>query len=240
MLSPSSASTGADDIRQRQGLHRHAIEEEDGGRRSNPVTRQKRPLYLDVCQRSSPERRGACLRGRRYGLKHRSSISCSVGQIRANRPGRRPPHQAVRSRSSVTDPAARGDDERGRREIVGAHLLLDAPLEVAVAAQHRRHDQLASLDLRRHLVGQRTAVPDARRTAVANEIEPEPIEIQVETGFLEVVGNDLRPGRQAGLHPGLGDEPLLDGLSRDEPAPISTLGFDVLVQLVMAAITTEP
>ena len=36
-----------------------------------------------------------------------------------------------------------GDDERRRREVVGAHLLLDAAFEVAVAAQHRRDDEVA-------------------------------------------------------------------------------------------------
>ena len=39
-----------------------------------------------------------------------------------------------------------GDDERRRREVVGAHLLLNAPFEVAVAAQHRRDDEVARFD----------------------------------------------------------------------------------------------
>ena len=34
-----------------------------------------------------------------------------------------------------------GDDERRRREVVRAHLGVHAPLEVAVAAEHRRGDE---------------------------------------------------------------------------------------------------
>ena len=34
------------------------------------------------------------------------------------------------------------DDERRRREVVRAHLLLDAPFEVPVAAQHRADDEI--------------------------------------------------------------------------------------------------
>ena len=72
------------------------------------------------------------------------------------------------------------DDERRRREIVRAHLLLDAPLEVAVAAQHRGDDEIARFDFGADLVGQRTAVADAGRAAVADEVEAELIEVLLE------------------------------------------------------------
>ena len=36
-----------------------------------------------------------------------------------------------------------GDDERRRGEVVGAHLRMDAPFEVAVTGKHRRDDQVA-------------------------------------------------------------------------------------------------
>ena len=70
-----------------------------------------------------------------------------------------------------------GDDERRRREIVGPHLLLDAPFEVAVAAQHRRDDEIPRFDFRRHVVRQRAAVADAGRAAVADQIEAERVEV---------------------------------------------------------------
>ena len=109
-----------------------------------------------------------------------------------------------------------GDDQRRRGEVVRAHVLLDAAFEVAVAAQHRRDDEAALVDLRRNLVRQRTAVADAGRAAVADEVEAKLIEIRVEAGLLQVVGDDLRSGREAGLDPRLARQALLHRLLRDQ------------------------
>ena len=66
-----------------------------------------------------------------------------------------------------------GDNKRRRRQIVGADLRLNAPLEVAVAAQHRGDHEIRVLDDLRHRLGQRPAVADARRAAVADDVEAE-------------------------------------------------------------------
>ena len=66
------------------------------------------------------------------------------------------------------------DDQRRRREVVRPHLGMNAALEVAVAGQHGRDDQLAARSIASEIVvGQRTAVADARRAAVADEVEAE-------------------------------------------------------------------
>ena len=70
-------------------------------------------------------------------------------------------------------------DQRRRGEVVGPDLLLNAPLEVAVAAQHRGDDEVARLDFGRDVVGQRTAVADAGRAAVAHEVEPERVQVSI-------------------------------------------------------------
>ena len=109
-----------------------------------------------------------------------------------------------------------GDDERRRRQIVGADLRLNAALEVAVAAQHRCHDQILILDDLRHRLGQRPAVADARRAAVPDDVEAELGEVLEQARGLVVLGDDERTRREAGLDPRLGLEAALDGVSREQ------------------------
>ena len=108
------------------------------------------------------------------------------------------------------------DDERRRGEVVGADFLLDAPLEVAVARQHCADDQLPLGDCGGHRLGERSRVADAGRAAVADEVEPQLLEVGHEPRLLQVVGHHLRAGSEARLHPRLRLEPLLDGLLGDE------------------------
>jgi hypothetical protein len=61
-----------------------------------------------------------------------------------------------------------------------------------------------------------------------------------ESRRFEIVGDDLRAGRQRGLDPGLRRQALGPRLPGHEAGATSTLGFEVLVQEVMAAITTSP
>ena len=129
--------------------------------------------------------------------------------VRPERLGRQVDRHAPRERV--------GDDERRRREIVRAHLLLNASFEVAVAAQHRGDDEIARFDFGAHLVGQRPAVADARRAAVPNEVEAELIEVLLEARLPQVLRHDLRPRRQARLHPRFARQPALDRLLGDEP-----------------------
>ncbi len=68
------------------------------------------------------------------------------------------------------------DDERRRREICGLDLGMDATLEVPVAAEHRRHCQVLGIDAFRDVLGQRSAVADARRAAIADEVEAQLLE----------------------------------------------------------------
>ena len=69
---------------------------------------------------------------------------------------------------------------------------------------------------------------DAR--AVVREIEPGPT----------ASAGSGEPGASDVFTQGLGARPLAAALRAKRPAPIMTLGFDVLVQDVIAAITTSP
>ncbi len=107
-------------------------------------------------------------------------------------------------------------DERRRRQVVGAHLRLDASLEIPVAAQHRGDDEVPVLDDARHRFRQRAAVADARGAAVADDVEAELGEILEQPGRLVILGDDQRAGREARLHPGLHLQPALDGVAREQ------------------------
>ena len=141
-------------------------------------------------------------------------------------------------RSRVHRAGQRRHDERRRRQEF-THLLLHATFEVTVAAQDGRDDQVVGVD-RADIVWQRTAVADAGRAAVAHQVESELVEILVEPRLRQVIGHDLRTGRQTGLHPRLARQAFSTAFFATRPAPIITLGFEVFVQLVIAAITTSP
>ena len=109
-----------------------------------------------------------------------------------------------------------GDDQRGRRQVVGADVGVDPALEVAVAAEHGDGDQVVAVDLFGDRRGQGAGVADAGRAAVADQVEPELVEVRVEPGVAEIVGDDLGARGQAGLHPRFRLQPALDGLLRQD------------------------
>ena len=61
-------------------------------------------------------------------------------------------------------------------------------------------------------LGQRAAVADAGRAAVADGVEADLFEVRVEAGLVEVVGDDARAGGEAGLDVRRDGEAFLDGL----------------------------
>ena len=97
-------------------------------------------------------------------------------------------------------------------QVVGLDQWVDAAFEVAVAAQYGRHYQALLLHRLGDIVGQRTAIADARRAAEAHQVEIELLEVGHEAGLAIVIGHHLRPGSEAGLNPGLHFESAFDGL----------------------------
>src|SRR5919206_355566 len=77
--------------------------------------------------------------------------------------------------STGVDPAGQGvgHDQRRRGQVAGADLRMDPTFEVAVPAQHRGHHEVVLLDRTGDRVGQRAAVADAGRAAVADELVAE-------------------------------------------------------------------
>ena len=92
----------------------------------------------------------------------------------------------------------------------------------------------------RDRLGKRSGVPDASGAAVADGVEAELLQKRCQAGLVVVLGDDLGAGGEARLDPGPAFEASLDGLLCEQPAATITAGFDVFVQDVIAAITTEP
>ena len=93
------------------------------------------------------------------------------------------------------------DHQDRRRQVVAPDLLVDARLEVAVAAQGRGHHQPLVLDGRDDGVREGAAVADTGGAAVSHHVEPEGVQVAGEVGGVQVVAHHLRPRRHAGLDP---------------------------------------
>src|SRR5690606_30056669 len=88
----------------------------------------------------------------------------------------------------------------------------DAAFEVAVTGQHRGDREVVVVDRLGNLLRQRTGVANAGGAAVADEVEAQLVQVRGQAGTLVVVGDDLGPGGQRGLHPRLAGQPLLHRL----------------------------
>ena len=109
-----------------------------------------------------------------------------------------------------------GHHQRRRRQPIGAHLLMYATLEVAIAGEHGRHHQIAGLDGRRDRLRQRAGVADAGGAAVAHQVEADPVQVFLQAGGSQILGDHFRPRGKRGLHPRLDAQAALQGLLGDE------------------------
>ncbi|MND89956.1 hypothetical protein D3C80_820310 [compost metagenome] len=96
-----------------------------------------------------------------------------------------------------------GHDQRRRGQVVGLDVRVHAAFEVAVARQDRGRDQAVVVDRLRDGRVQRARVADAGGAAVADQVEAHGVQILLEAGVGQIVGDDLRAGGQRGLDPGL-------------------------------------
>ena len=110
-----------------------------------------------------------------------------------------------------------GDDQRRRGEIVGAHVGIDAALEIAIAREHRRGNEVLVVDRFRDLRRKRAGIADAGGAAEADEVVAELVQILLQARLVQIFRHHLRAGRQRGLDPRLDGEPFLRRLAREEP-----------------------
>ena len=126
---------------------------------------------------------------------------------------------AQRLRVKVEVDAARQrirQHQRRTHQVVGAHVGVDAPLEIAVPAQDADRHQAVLFDRLRNVGRQRSRVADAGRAPVPNRVETQLVQILCQTGLVVVVGHHAATRRKRGLHPGRRLQAFLDGLLRQE------------------------
>src|SRR5258707_11949986 len=87
------------------------------------------------------------------------------------------------------------DDQRWRGEIVRSDIRIDATLEVAIAGEHGRGDEVLLVDWLGNLRREWTGIADARGATEADEIVAELVEVLLQPGFVEIIGDDLRARR---------------------------------------------
>ena len=85
-----------------------------------------------------------------------------------------------------------------------------------------------------------TGISDAGRAAVTDEIKAELIQVGLQSGLFQILSHDSRTGCQRVLNRRTNGQPMLDRLLGQQPGASMTLGFEVLVQEVIAAIKTSP
>lgn len=133
-----------------------------------------------------------------------------------------------------------GNDERRRSQVVGFHLRVNAAFKVPVTGQYGGYRHIVVGDRFADFVRKRTGVPDASRAAVTGNVEAERFERLDQARFGQVLGDNQGARRQAAFDVARFTQTKATAFFATRPAPIITLGFDVLVQDVIAAMTTAP
>ena len=102
------------------------------------------------------------------------------------------------------------DDERRRHEEIRLDVLMHARFEISISRKNRSRDQIVFVDRFLDLRMKRSGVADAGRATVTDKIKAKLIEIRLQSGFLEIIGNDARTRRQRSFHGGIDAQPALD------------------------------
>ncbi len=108
------------------------------------------------------------------------------------------------------------DHQRRRHQKVSFDVLVHARLKISVSRKHRRRDQIVIVDRLLDLRMQRAGIADAGCATVTDEVEPELIEIFLQSGFLQIIGNDARTGRERSFHRRIDMQPALDRFFREQ------------------------
>ena len=91
---------------------------------------------------------------------------------------------------------------------------MNAPLEIAIAAQHCHRNHIIFLDRRPNRFRQRSAVTNARRASIANQVKFQFVQILRKASLQQIIRHHFRARRQAGFYPGLHLQPALHSFFR--------------------------
>ena len=93
-----------------------------------------------------------------------------------------------------------GDNQRRRHQKIRLNMLVHARFEISISRKDRSSNQIVLVNGLLDVWMQRPGVADAGRTTVPNKIESELIEIFLQSGFVEIVRNYTRAGRERCFH----------------------------------------
>src|SRR5262245_54041842 len=93
---------------------------------------------------------------------------------------------------------------------------MHARFEVAVTRQDARRDQVVRDDLLFDFWVERAGVSNTGRTSISDNIEAELIEIRLQSGLRQIIGNDARAWAERSLDLRFDAQSLLDGLLRQQ------------------------
>ena len=82
------------------------------------------------------------------------------------------------------------NDERGRHQKIRFDVLVHTRFEVSVSRKHRGCNQIEFVDRLLNIRMERSRVADAGGATVTDEIESELIEVFLEPGLVEIIGNN--------------------------------------------------
>ena len=101
---------------------------------------------------------------------------------------------------------------------------MDASIEITVTAEHRDDNEIVLADGVGDRLRQGTAVADARRAAVTDQVKPQRLEGGHQAGSFQVGCDHGGAGSQTGLHRGVAPQSPLHGLLGQQPRGHHHLG----------------
>ena len=84
----------------------------------------------------------------------------------------------------------KGNNQRGRHQKIRLDVLMHACFEISVSRKHRSGNQVEFVDRLLDIRMERSRIANAGGTAVANQIKSELIEVLLQSGFVEIIGNN--------------------------------------------------
>ena len=93
---------------------------------------------------------------------------------------------------------------------------MDARFKIPVAAEDAGGDEIVIFDRLFDFRFERAAIADAGCAAIGDELKSELVEVFLQIGFLQIIGDDARAGSEACLNHRIDGEPFFDRFFREE------------------------
>src|SRR5947207_9446013 len=110
----------------------------------------------------------------------------------------------------------KGDYQRRRHQKIRFDMLMHTGFKIPISRKNRSCNQIVFVDRLLDVWMQRPRVADASRATVPDEIESELVEICLESGLFQVIGNNARPRCERRFHARIDTQTALDCFFRQQ------------------------